>query len=79
LEQYDPIPHDFNLFNRGRVEIIKQSIRDFITFYKIIGAEFNDINMIYNSIALMNQLPGQPHIGMFMRCIDFMGSEDQKK
>ena len=33
FEKYPPIPHDFNLFNRGRVEIIKQAFRDFPTIF----------------------------------------------
>ena len=36
LNKY-PVPiHDFNLYNRGRVEIIKQSMRDMPTIYNAI-------------------------------------------
>lgn len=28
LEKYPVTPHDFNLYNKGRVEVIKQSMRD---------------------------------------------------
>lgn len=35
--------------------------------------------MIYASLALTHQMPGMPHIGMFMKCIEFMGTEEQKK
>jgi hypothetical protein len=31
------------------------------------------------ALATMNQLPGQPSIAMFARCIQFMGTEEQKK
>ena len=70
LNKY-PVPiHDFNLYNRGRVEIIKQSMRDMPTIYNAIKQKgFTDVNCYYMVLASMNQMPGSAHVGMFIKCI----------
>lgn len=78
LERNPVLPYDFNYANGGRVAIIKKSIQDFPTIYNTISKNgLDDENFIYLVLVCMNQMPGGVHIGMFMKCIEIMGSEEQ--
>lgn len=38
-----------------------------------------DPNFIYYGMSQMFQSPGTVHFAMFMKCIEYMGTEEQKK
>lgn len=78
LDKYEATPYDFNLYNRGRVEIIKQSMRDLPALYNKIN-ELNDANSYYLLLNSMNQAPTSVHAGMFTKCIEIMGTDEQQK
>lgn len=72
--------HDFNLYNKGRVEIIKQAMRDMPIIYNAAsGNGFTDVNCYYLVLACMNQMPGSVHSGMFIKCLEIMGTDEQHK
>lgn len=79
LNNNPALPYDFNMFNKGRVGIIKKSIQDFPTMYNALEKDgLTDENFIYLCLCAMNQMPGGVHIGMFMKCIEIMGSQEQQ-
>jgi hypothetical protein len=79
LEENDVPPYDFNIFNRGRAEIVKQAIRNVPMQYKITRGDLTDTNMIYLLLGNMHQVPGSIHYGMFMKCIDILGTDKQRE
>jgi hypothetical protein len=79
LDKWGVIPHDFNLFNGGRVDILRQSIKDFVVLSKDFNFELDDVGMIYGNFVSMNQLPGLVSLTIFVKCLQFMGTEEQKK
>lgn len=72
-------PYDFNIYNKGRVEIIKQAIRDLPQIFHTVKGDLNDINCVYLVLNSMNQNPGSVHVGMFIKCIEIMGTDQQQK
>lgn len=80
LDSRPVIPFDFNLHNRGRLEVLKQSLRDIPLSYNNTGNVMkDDVEMVYTLLNCHSQMPGSVHIGMFLKCIEIMGSEEQKE
>lgn len=79
LEKYPITPYDLNMFNKGRVDLIKQAIRDFPELHRVTSGDLNNEHANYILLNCINQAPGTVHMGMFMRCIEIMGTDEQKK
>ncbi len=73
------LPYDFNIYNKGRIEIYKNSFRELPILYNAVGKHRSEIDNHYLLIAAMNQMPGSIHISMFVKCIEIMGTNEQHK
>jgi hypothetical protein len=61
------------------VEIMKQAIRDLPQLFHTVKGDLSDANCIYLVLNSMNQAPGSVHAGMFTKCIEIMGTDEQQK
>ena len=39
---------------------------------------FTDENITYVILASLSQMPGSVHVGMFMKCVDILGTDKQR-
>jgi hypothetical protein len=76
LQKYE-VPHDFNIFNKSRVDLIKHSYHLWPLFWN--NFDFNDKNgTMFSLLSQVHQVPASIHVAMFTKCIDIMGSESQR-
>lgn len=54
-------------------------MRDLPQSFHLVKGNLNDINCIYIVLNGMNQAPGSVHAGMFVKCIEIMGTDEQQK
>ncbi len=55
-------------------------MRDLPLVHKTMkGGDLNDANLVYLVLNAMNQAPGSVHAGMFVKCIEIMGTDNQHK
>ncbi len=73
FEKYPPLQSDFNIFNKGRLEILKLTYAQLpkIMNHKDYSNEGVLTDAVYN---IIQQTPGSIHMGMFIKCIEIMGS-----
>lgn len=78
FKENEQLESDFNIFNKGRLEILKQTYKKIplVLNGKNFNKEANVIDPLYQSIQ---QTPGSVHLGMFIKCIEIMGTQQQKK
>jgi hypothetical protein len=69
LEKMPEMPLDWNIFNRGRAELIKQNLRDFPKLYNAISEKLHDNELTYMLLSVDRQLPGTVHLLMFIKTI----------
>ena len=83
FERSPILPHDFNLYNKDRIEIIKAAYKylPMMVKHKLITNKNIKIDThVGSSWAGMLPLavPGSVHLGMFVTYIQLMGTEEHK-
>jgi alkylation response protein AidB-like acyl-CoA dehydrogenase len=73
-----------NIYNKSRVELIKDAYRYLpMVYHHNMGQAQkgvdNDHLNIYGALANPHQLPGGVHFGMFVKYIELMGTEEHKR
>lgn len=85
LEAAPILDHNPNLYNKSRLELIKDTYRYLPVMYNFIQShpEFDHfhphIKTIYSTLMNPHQPPGSAHVGMFLKYIELMGTEEHKK
>lgn len=54
-------------------------MRDLPQIFHTVKGDLNDANCIYLVLNGMHQSPGTVHTGMFIKCIEIMGTDNQQK
>lgn len=74
------LPYDYNIFNKSRAELIKESFRIWPEALKDARntAKVSIATAAY-SLGYYHQLPGTIHKAMFMKCIDLLGTDYQRQ
>jgi hypothetical protein len=54
-------------------------MRDLPQIYHLVKGELSDVKCTYLVLNAMNQNPGSVHAGMFIKCIEIMGTDGQHK
>jgi hypothetical protein len=79
--------HDYNpnMYNKSRLELIKDSYSylPLVANWYWANPEFESyhpcIRQIYSTLLTPHQMPGSAHVGMFIKYIELMGTEEHKK
>ncbi len=78
MEKTPPHTHDFNLFNKGRLGIILESIRKVPNLYNTFSWK-DKYEIIYSYLGSIYQMPASVHVAMFTFCIEIMGTDNQQE
>lgn len=84
MEAAPTVPYTPNLYNKSRLELIKDSYRYLPVIYKYNsvseGKDFHPhFRTIYSLLVNPHQIPGSAHVGMFIKYIDLMGTEKHRE
>jgi acyl-CoA oxidase len=79
--------HDYNpnMYNKSRLELIKDTYSYLPMIYNFYQShpEFDNfhgsVKVVYGSLVNPHQSPGSAHVGMFIKYIELMGTEEHKK
>jgi acyl-CoA oxidase len=71
------LPYDFNSFNKSRVDLIKESLRTYPPYLQSLDLSENNVLAYFMRIVL--QGPSSIHSAMFVKCIEFLGTETQQE
>lgn len=83
LESAPVLDYTPNLHNKARLDLIKDSYRYLPLIYNYNRSNGHKVHphlvSVYSALANPHQIPGMAHFGMFIKYIELMGTEEQKR
>ena len=83
LERGPTLPYTPNLYNKSRLELIKDAYRYLPLIYNYNQNHGSNVQMhvkhAYGALVNPHQIPGLAHFGMFIKYIELMGTPEHQK